>query len=137
MKKTITILLFVVSVSIFAQDQSPQEENRKNINTLLQLTGFQERLKVKLANAIRIFKSSFPKVPNSTWERLSDSLTPENINKLVVPAYEKHLSPETVKSLIEFYQSKAGKQMTVALPKIEEDIEISTQHWLEKIIRKK
>jgi hypothetical protein len=52
------------------------------------------------------------------FEKFRSKVDPQQLIDLIVPVYDKHLSHEEIKALIQFYETPLGKKTLFALPTI-------------------
>jgi hypothetical protein len=63
------------------------------------------------------------------FEKFHSKTDPQLLVDLVVPIYDKHLSHEEVKALIQFYETPIGKKTLSALPAIANESREAGEKW--------
>lgn len=63
------------------------------------------------------------------FEKFHSKFDPQEILDMVVPIYDKYLSDEEIKRLIEFYQTPPGKKALTVLPKILAESQEAGTEW--------
>ena len=137
MKKIILLLLMTASVGLICAQDSEKEQD---IRRLLEVSGSGNLGIQVMQNMIGNFQQSFPEVPNAFWEEFMKEVTPEKLNDLVVPVYDKYFSHEDIKAFITFYETPAGKRLVEKLPIVMQESmkagEIWGQELGEKVVNK-
>jgi hypothetical protein len=62
-----------------------------------------------------------PQVPTKFWEELNAELTGERFIKLMIPLYEKHLTHDEVRALVDFYQTPTGASVIAKMPALTQE----------------
>ena len=60
---------------------------------------------------------------------------PQHLVDMAVPIYDKHLSHEEIKGLIDFYQTPLGKKTITELPAITSEMQAKGREWGESVGR--
>lgn len=110
---------------------SPEKEAL--IQRLLDLTGSANLGKQMMDGMIDSLRRGGSSVPDQFWETFRNEVDMNEINRLVIPIYDKHLSEEDLKGLIAFYGSPLGRRVMGKMPEIlRESMEVG-QEWGLKI----
>lgn len=129
MKRFLFIAFMIIGCFIVnAQDS----EFEKDVAKLLEVNGSAANYDLAFDQLVVQYKMMKPNVPQEFWEAARrDVFSAEiaELNKKMIPLYQKNFSHEEVKKLIEFYQSPLGKKLTEGTTKIgKESIQIA-QTW--------
>lgn len=133
MKKSI---LFVLCLLTLAPALQAQEGNTKeqDIRKLLVLTGSD-----KLAD--QIMDQMMPALDaiggdKSFWDEFRAEIDDEELIRMTIPIYDKHLTHEEIKGLIAFYQTPLGARLIEKLPAIMQDSMVAGMKWGEEVAEK-
>lgn len=130
MKKSLLILSFcVLSLSANAQTTSKSQK----INQLLELTG-SGKVGIQVMNQMmNSFKSSYSKVNEQFWEDFKNEVKAEDLEKMIIPIYDKYYTESDIDQLITFYNSPIGKKMIATMPQVMQESMIAGQAWGKQI----
>lgn len=130
MKKSLLILSFcVLSLSANAQTTSKSQK----INQLLELTG-SGKVAIQVMNQMmNSFKSSYSKVNEQFWEDYKNEVKAEDLEKMIIPIYDKYYTESDIDQLIAFYNSPIGKKMIATMPQVMQESMIAGQAWGKQI----
>lgn len=131
MKRIVFASCLVLACGLWpcASAQTPAaSEKEQNLRRLLRLMN-PEGLGVQAVGAGRM-SEMFASLPEETRARvlnfirdeMNKELGPEQMIELSVPIYAKHLSDGEVKSLVEFYETPAGRKFLSVLPLISREM---------------
>jgi hypothetical protein len=112
------ILIFSL-VSTIASSQNSDFEN--NIRKMLEIQGIERNWETAINQMIKMQKESNPDIDLEFLNRFQKKVLEDSYSKLfdlVVPIYKKYLTENEVKSIIEFYESEAGKSLITKTPMI-------------------
>ncbi len=119
------IFLFYVLFLSAAFSQSKEED----IVRLMEMTGSADMGMQIMQNMITQFKQILPEVPVEYWDQFMDKVSPEDMIKMVVPIYDRHLSHEEIKDIIAFYETPTGRKLIQQLPLITAESMAAGQEW--------
>jgi hypothetical protein len=83
-----------------------------------------------VANLQRIF----PSAPVQFWTELRSELPLQELANAYAAAYEKHLTPEDIQALQEFYSTPAGQRFLAAQPLILDEIATLARTWGQTVL---
>ena len=117
-----------------------ETDKEKDIKNLLEVSGI---LRV-LSNKQETFKNSitmmisgaFPKVPDQFWAEFNQLIGEKEMNELiarVIPVYDKHMSHETVKKLIEMFETPFWEEWKKKMPEISREAGVVSSQWGKEI----
>jgi hypothetical protein len=133
MKKSLLILSFcVLSLSANAQSTSKSQK----INQLLELTG-SGKMAIQMINQMTTsFKTSYSKAGDKFWEDFKNEVKAEDLEKMIIPIYDKYYTESDIDQLIVFYNSPVGKKMISTMPQVMQESMIAGQAWGKQISEK-
>jgi uncharacterized protein len=129
MKRIVLALMLLCAACVPAAAQTVDaaaEEKRRDIKRLLELSRGAELGAEIVRQSIEELRSGLTILPEPQRdkvikifeEEMLKEFNPATMAEMVVPIYDKHLSAEDVKALIDFYQTPLGKKMLDTLPQI-------------------
>lgn len=137
MLKKITQTLAVTALIISSSSTFALDSTKKAlINELLEQTGQSNSAVMKqmsdfyLVSVTEIMKKTSPNIDSKILEAMREAIeevvTEEigkknALNNLIYPIYDKYLTKEDLKALIEFNKSPAGKKVNRLTPKIQQE----------------
>lgn len=104
-----------------------------DIKTLLTLTKSGELAVSMMQEMINAYRQGLPQVPDEFWLNFAKRVKTEDLVEMLVPIYDRHLTHADVTSLIEFFQSPAGKKLVSVQPEIMKESMQVGQAWGEKL----
>ena len=108
-------ILFIIGLclSMFVC-HAQQTEAEKDILKLMEVNGSEANYDLAFEQIVSQFKMMKPNVPQLTWDMAKREVFDKEIvelNKKLIPVYQKNFAPAEIKQLIEFYQSPLGKKL--------------------------
>ena len=133
MKRTILAGLAVLCLLALAHPLQAQEGNTKeqDIRRLLVLTGSD-----KLAEQIMDQMMATLDEDGSDkgfWDGFRAEIDTEELIRMTIPIYDKHLTHDEIKGLIAFYQTPLGAKLIEKLPAIAQDSMLVGMKWGEEV----
>jgi len=118
----------------------PETEKEKDIVKLLEVSGIRKQLSYMqdtLMNSMSMMISgSFPKVPDEFWKEFNQLIGEKEMDDLVnkiIPVYDKHMSHETVKKLIEMFETPFWEEWKEKMPQISREAGLIGSQWGKEI----
>lgn len=112
---------------------------KADIQRLLEVTGAKnlaiQRMSTMENNLRPMLANSLPpgeyrdKLIQLFFDKFHSKIDPEMLVELVIPVYDKYLSDEEVKGMIQFYSTPLGKKMIEVLPKLVAESEEAGEQW--------
>jgi hypothetical protein len=135
MKKFISTLslIFILTNLSFGQSDN---EYREALQTMFKVSGSEEIYQTAISQMFTMFKEQYASVKEETWVSLEAEFKNTSINDLIellTPTYQKHLTLEEIKGLIEFYETPVGKKYAQKSPLIMQESMQIGQQWGMKI----
>jgi len=109
--------LFAAVPSVSAQSQD--NEYQETLGKMMSMSGALSSVKAMVPQMVAMMKQSSPNVPESFWNGFIEKWQTKAGDKLVVlytPVYQKYLTLDDLKKVIEFYESPVGKKLGTATP---------------------
>ena len=136
-KKSIFGLLLIIILQIITVNSVFSEtEKERDIIRLLDVSGIRKQLSYMqdtLMNSMSMMISgSFPKVPDGFWKEFNQLIEKKDMDDLVhkiIPVYDKHMSHETVKKLIEMFETPFWEEWKEKMPKISREAGLIGSEW--------
>ena len=117
-----------------------ETDKEKDIKNLLEVSGILRVLSNKqetVMNSISMMISgAFPKVPDEFWTEFNQLIGEKEMNELiarVIPVYDKHMSHETVKKLIEMFETPFWEEWKKKMPEISREAGVLSSQWGKEI----
>ena len=113
-----------------------ESEKEKDIKKLLEVSGILRQLSYMrdtFMNSVSIMISgTFPKVPDEFWKEFNQLVGEKEMNELiarVIPVYDKHMSHETVKKLVEMFETPFWEEWKKKMPEISREAGVVGSQW--------
>nr|WP_299381910.1 DUF2059 domain-containing protein [Allomuricauda sp.] len=130
-RKVLALGAFVLfSFSIQAQESSSSYED--TLATLFEKNGSHETFIVVVDQLFEMYKKSYTSVDVETWNDLQNEFKNTSISELVellTPIYQKYMSEDDLKALIDFYDSPVGQKFAKYTPEISKESMAVGQEW--------
>lgn len=131
----IIVVLILTANPVFSET-----EKEKDIVKLLEVSGIRKQLSYMqdtLMNSMSMMISgSFPKVPDEFWKEFNQLIGEKEMDDLVnkiIPVYDKHMSHETVKKLIEMFETPFWEEWKEKMPQISREAGLIGSQWGKEI----
>ncbi|HXO18416.1 MAG TPA: DUF2059 domain-containing protein [Thermoanaerobaculia bacterium] len=108
------VLLLAASASAAAAPAAGPRDQK--VRELLRLTGAAQMSLQMLDGMIAQMRTALPNVKPEFWTRFRQSVDTEELVGIMVPIYEKYLTPSDVDQLIGFYSSPVGRKLISVQP---------------------
>ena len=118
------VLTCLLSFAGHAAKPSPE-----SVRELLVKTGSGELGVQVMRQMIPAMKTMIPDAPDQFWEDFMASANPDELIKLTIPVYQKHLSQSEIDAIIAFYDTPAGKKLITVQPAIVQETMALGQSW--------
>jgi hypothetical protein len=76
-------------------------------------------------------KQLAPDAPEEFWENFMTQLNPQEMENLIIPVYQKHLTEEDVQAITAFYSTLAGIKLVQSQPLVMQESMLIGQQWRE------
>lgn len=126
-------ILFIIGLSLsILVCHAQQTESEKDILKLMEVNGSAANYDLVFDQMVAQFKMMKPNVPQLTWDMAKREVFDKEIielNKKLIPVYQKNFAPAEIKQLIEFYQSPLGKKLVDGTTKVGKESMQIAQTW--------
>ncbi len=137
----VAVLLFIVGLaSGVAAD--PSDAKARDIRKLLEASGIYDQLnfmKDNLLNQYSMgFSRAYPKMPDAFWQEYYQLIGQQDIDTLVdkiVPVYDKNMSHEVVRKLIEMFETPFWEEWKVKMPAISREAGQIGSVWGQELLQ--
>ena len=139
-KNLIWLVPLFVLLGAIANPAFSETEKEKDIEKLLEVSGILSQLTYMedtLMNSMSMMISgSFPKVPDEFWKEFNQLIGEKEMGELVsrvIPVYDKHMSHETIKKLIEMFETPFWEEWKKKMPEISREAGVVGSQWGKEI----
>ena len=132
MKPLILVISLLCGPGLYAQSPA-QSEKIADIRKLVALTGGTKIIDQMFDAMAAQFTQ--PK-QQQVFQEFRKELDPGQIFEIVVPAYDKFLTADEIKQLLQFYESPIGRKLLDAQPKIMAESMPRIMQWSQEISRR-
>lgn len=112
------VILLLAGPAWMARAETGEDAKRQDIRRLLVITGSADMGLQMVDQMIANYQKHLPQVPPAFWEAFREDVHLEEMIDLVVPIYEKHLTHQEVRVMIDFYSTPIGRRVVEAMPAI-------------------
>ena len=135
MKKTILAVLCLLALApaLQAQEGNTKEQD---IRRLLELTGSTKMAEQIMDQMMVMFEQNDSGISKEFWDGFRAEINTEDLVRMTIPIYDKHLSHEDIRGLIAFYQTPLGATLIEKLPLIAQESMAAGMKWGEEIGQK-
>jgi hypothetical protein len=95
-------------------------------------SGVEETYRTAIIQMVDMYKTQMPGAPVGYWDELQQEFLRTSVDDLVamlVPVYQKHMTIEDLRGLVEFYETPLGKKFITSTPAIMEESMQVGQAW--------
>ncbi|HEX6864356.1 MAG TPA: DUF2059 domain-containing protein [Thermoanaerobaculia bacterium] len=133
MKRTILAGLAVLCLLALAHPLQAQEgiTKEQDIRRLLVLTGSDKLAEQIMDQMMVTFDEDG--ADKGFWDSLRAEIDTEELIRMTIPIYDKHLTHEEIRGLIAFYQTPLGAKLIEKLPAIAQDSMLVGMKWGEEV----
>ena len=134
-----SLFWFVLIIVIPISNVNPvfsETEKERDIIRLLEVSGIRKQLTYMqdtLMNSMSMMISgSFPKIPDEFWKEFNQLIGKKEMDDLVqkiIPVYDKHMSHETVKKLIDMFETPFWEEWKEKMPQISREAGLIGSEW--------
>lgn len=134
-------LLFIAGPA-FGAAADPGGQKARDIRKLLVVSGIYDQLSIMKNNLLNQysmgFSRAYPKAPDAFWEEYYQMIGPKDIDALVdeiIPVYDKHMSHEVVRKLIEMFETPFWEEWKVKMPIISREAGQIGNVWGQELLQ--
>ncbi|MFH1760896.1 MAG: DUF2059 domain-containing protein [bacterium] len=135
MKTRLRINIWIISIisciiTTLNFGQSIENSNkRESVRNLIRLSGALTVGQQLIDNVINTYKTTMPNIPASFWMDLKTESNLDKFTENLVDIYDRYLTEEDIKSIINFYSSPTGKKFVSVMPQIIQESMTEGQKW--------
>ena len=114
----------------------------EDIRKLLKVSGIHDQLNIVKNNLLNQysmgFAGAYPKVPDAFWEDYYQLIDQKDIDTLVeqmIPVYDKNMSHEVIRKLIEMFQTPFWEEWKVKMPAISREAGQIGSEWGQALLQ--
>ena len=135
-KRLSWLILIIVFLITTVKPVFSETEKERDIIRLLEVSGIRKQLTYMqdtLMNSMSMMISgSFPKIPDGFWKEFNQLIGKKEMDDLVqkiIPVYDKHMSHETVKKLIDMFETPFWEEWKEKMPQISREAGLIGSEW--------
>jgi len=142
-RTAVAVLLCLTCVHL-AFGVTPNFSNTKteDIRRLLKVSGIHDQLNLVKNNLLNQysmgFSGAYPKMPDAFWEDYYQLIGQQDINALVermIPVYDKNMSHEVIRKLIEMFETPFWEEWKVKMPAISREAGQIGSEWGQALLQ--
>ncbi len=122
-------LLIISALSAPDITHARDNEKREDIRRLLMITDSGKMSVEVIKDLISSYRHEAPEVSDKFWRAVEETLDKDTFIDTIIPIYDKYLTHDEIKALIEFYSSPLGKKILVVQPKIVKESMNAGEDW--------
>jgi len=134
MKKILSTLVLVSAVAL-SSTASAEQASAESIKSLMRQTGSGDIGVQMMDQMLPALKKMVPDAPEKFWTDVMKEVNANEIEDLVIPVYQKHLSAQDIEAITAFYQTPAGKKLLKVQPEIMKETFAIGQEWGQGVAR--
>ncbi|MBL7698646.1 MAG: DUF2059 domain-containing protein [Chitinophagaceae bacterium] len=123
----ILTLSFFILISATAFSQTPAKTEK--IKKFMEASGYSKVLNQTLSSMFDLYERSYPAVASEFWTEFKKDIKLDDLEKLMVPIYDKYFNETDLDALIVFYSSPAGIKVRDVQPLIVKDATAAGADW--------
>jgi hypothetical protein len=138
MKKVIFIVS-IIALSLSSAFGQGDANYKVTLKKMLDASGAEGSFKAAIKQMFDMFKQERKDVPDSIWsefEKEFSKTSMDDLTEMLSPVYQKHMTENDLKQIIEFYQTPVGKKYAEKTPLITQQSMQVGQQWGMKIGQK-
>jgi len=137
----VAVLLFIAGpASGVAAD--PAAAKTRDIRKLLEVSGIYDQLDLMKNNLLNQysmgFSQAYPKAPDAFWQEYYQLIRQQDIDTLVermIPVYDKNMSHEVIRKLIEMFETPFWEEWKVKMPAISREAGQIGSVWGQELLQ--
>jgi hypothetical protein len=142
-RTAMAVLLCLICVNL-AFGVTPNFSNTKteDIRRLLKVSGIHDQLNLVKNNLLNQysmgFSGAYPKTPDAFWEDYYQLIGQQDINALMermIPVYDKNMSHEVIRKLIEMFETPFWEEWKVKMPAISREAGQIGSEWGQALLQ--
>ncbi len=137
----VAVFLFITGLASGAA-ADPGGAKARDIRKLLAVSGIYDQLDLMKDNPLNQysmgFSQAYPKMPDAFWQEYYQLIGQQDIDTLVdkiVPVYDKNMSHEVVRKLIEMFETPFWEEWKVKMPTISREAGQIGSVWGQELLQ--
>ncbi len=130
--RLLAVALIACGADARAQQAAQVEpEKAAAIRQLLQVTEAAELMVTSIETSMPVQRAANPEIPDVFWEEFAARLQQDvdGFIELLVPLYDRHLTLDEIRQLIDFYESPLGRRLVEVQPTLAAESMLAGQEW--------
>ncbi len=139
---TLTVLCFIFASLAFGVTAHFGNTKAEDIRRLLKVAGIHDQLHIVKNNLLNQysmgFAGAYPKMPDAFWEEYYQLIGQQDIDTLVermIPVYDKNMSHEVIRKLIEMFETPFWEEWKVKMPAISREAGLIGSEWGQALLQ--
>ena len=136
---SLIVLIIAATPSLYAQSSIDSLYNlvdstkAAEITALQQLTGAGNLGKQFVVAMFQQLRAAMPQLPEDYLLRLESKIDPQEMERLVVPIYDKYFTLEEIREMKAFYSTPVGRKAISLMPQLMQESMLVWQEWSKRI----
>ena len=137
----VAVLLFITGLASGAA-ADPSDAKARDIRKLLEASGIYDQLNLMKNNLLNQysmgFSRAYPKMPDAFWQEYYQLIGQQDIDALVermIPVYDKNMSHEVIRKLIEMFETPFWEEWKVKMPAISREAGQIGSVWGQELLQ--
>ena len=137
----VAVLLFIAGLASGAA-ADPSDAKARDIRKLLEASGIYDQLNLMKNNLLNQysmgFSRAYPKAPDAFWQEYYQLIGQQDIDALVermIPVYDKNMSHEVIRKLIEMFETPFWEEWKVKMPAISREAGQIGSVWGQELLQ--
>ena len=139
---TLTVLCFIFFGLGCDDTANLGNTKAEDIRRLLKVAGIHDQLHIVKNNLLNQysmgFAGAYPKMPDAFWEEYYQLIGQQDIDTLVermIPVYDKNMSHEVIRKLIEMFETPFWEEWKVKMPAISREAGLIGSEWGQALLQ--
>lgn len=127
--RPIPALCMLLAMFWMAAPSQAQTASADSIRELLVLTDADKLSRTLLQRLVPTLQQLLPDAPDAFWRDFIAEVDHAELEAMIIPIYQQHLSEEDVRQLVAFYSTPVGRKLVRLQPVIAEESLHIGQDW--------
>ncbi len=125
-------ICFIIGAVFAPYSTAAKPASPESIKALMHASGSGSLGDQMLKRMIPSLKKMVPQAPESSWAETISEIDTDEVEKKIMPIYQKYLTEEDVQAINAFYNTPAGKKIIQVQPRIMQESYAVGQKWGQK-----
>ena len=137
----VAVLLFIAGLAS-GEAADASDAKARDIRKLLEASGIYDQLNLMKNNLLNQysmgFSRAYPKTPDAFWQEYYQLIGQQDIDALVermIPVYDKNMSHEVIRKLIEMFETPFWEEWKVKMPAISREAGQIGSVWGQELLQ--